>query len=100
MVASVLAVLVVGEAVAQEAQAENGGTLVIALASNPPGLLEPELRRSRIWWPDRSFNSLVAYDYDLNMQPELARSWAVSPDNLTVTFSLEPNVRRVDDARR
>jgi peptide/nickel transport system substrate-binding protein len=89
-----LVCLLAGGSVAQEAKPKYGGTLVFALASNPPGL-NPNLNFATITHmvTGQVFNSLVAYDHDMNLQPELARSWTVSPDNLTITFSLEPNVR-------
>ena len=89
---ALVTLLLVCGAVAQEPK--YGGTLIVALASNPPGL-NPNLNYATITHlvTGQIFNSLVAYDYDMKMLPELARSWTISPDNLTITFSLEPNVR-------
>ena len=34
------------------------------------------------------YNGLVKYDKDLNLVGDLAESWDISPDNLTITFHL------------
>ncbi len=39
------------------------------------------------------FNGLVALDEAGNPEPDLAASWAVAPDGLSVTFRLRPGVR-------
>ncbi len=39
------------------------------------------------------YNGLVRYDKDLKLEGELARSWEVSPDGLTITFHLRHGVR-------
>lgn len=44
------------------------------------------------------FNGLVKYDKDLKLTGDLAESWEVSPDNLTITFHLRKNVRWHDGA--
>lgn len=41
----------------------------------------------------RIYNGLVKYDKDLNIIGDLAQSWSISPDNLTITFHLKKNVR-------
>ena len=42
------------------------------------------------------YNGLVKYDKDLNLVGDLAESWEVSPDGLTITFKLRKNVRWQD----
>lgn len=42
------------------------------------------------------FNGLVKYDKDLNLVGDLAESWEVSPDGLTITFHLRKGVRWAD----
>jgi peptide/nickel transport system substrate-binding protein len=44
------------------------------------------------------YNGLVRYDKDLNLEGELAESWEVSPDNLTITFHLREGVKWHDGA--
>jgi len=39
------------------------------------------------------FNGLVKYDQDLNLVGDLAESWDISPDGLTITFHLRRNVK-------
>lgn len=38
------------------------------------------------------YDGLVRYDKNLQVEPVLAESWEVSPDNLTITFHLRKNV--------
>jgi peptide/nickel transport system substrate-binding protein len=39
------------------------------------------------------YNGLVRYDKNLNLEGELAESWDVSPDGLTITFHLRKGVK-------
>jgi peptide/nickel transport system substrate-binding protein len=47
---------------------------------------------------DLVYNGLVKYDKDLNVVGDLAKSWEVSPDGLTITFHLRHGVRWHDGA--
>ncbi|MDH4266644.1 MAG: ABC transporter substrate-binding protein, partial [Deltaproteobacteria bacterium] len=42
------------------------------------------------------FNGLVKYDQNLNLVGDLAESWAVSKDGLTITFKLRQGVKWQD----
>ncbi len=42
------------------------------------------------------FSGLVKLDGDLNVIPDLAESWEVSPDGLTYTFQLRPDISFAD----
>src|SRR5439155_7087297 len=42
------------------------------------------------------FTGLVGFDDKLNVTPELAQSWDESPDGLTWTFHLRPNLQFSD----
>ncbi len=42
------------------------------------------------------YNGLVKYDKDYNIVGDLAESWDISPDNLTITFHLRKNVKWQD----
>jgi peptide/nickel transport system substrate-binding protein len=42
------------------------------------------------------YNGLVKYDGDLNLVGDLAESWKVSPDGLTITFKLRRDVKWQD----
>ena len=44
----------------------------------------------------RIFNGLTKYDKDINIAPELAESWDVSPGGLVITFHLRKDVRWQD----
>ncbi|MEO6820799.1 MAG: ABC transporter substrate-binding protein [Ginsengibacter sp.] len=44
------------------------------------------------WVIHQMYNTLVQTDDDLNIVPSLAKSWDVSPDNLTITFHLRNDV--------
>ncbi len=44
------------------------------------------------------YNGLVRYDKNLQLEGELAESWEISPDNLTITFHLRKNVLWHDGA--
>ncbi|MDE3111714.1 MAG: hypothetical protein KGN00_09785 [Chloroflexota bacterium] len=39
------------------------------------------------------FNTLVAYDKDFNIVPDLARSWDISSDKKSITFHLQPGAK-------
>ena len=34
--------------------------------------------------------------FKVELKPELAKSWEISPDGLTYTFTLEPNVKMIN----
>lgn len=70
-----------------------GGTLVVA--ASEPGALNPAITSAGTTHPvtGQIFNGLVRLDRQFNPQPDLARSWTVSPDGLTYTFNLARNAR-------
>jgi len=61
--------------------------------------LDPAMAKSQsVMWPiHQIFNTLVVLDSNLNLQPSLAKSWDISPDNLTYTFHLRGDVYFQDD---
>jgi peptide/nickel transport system substrate-binding protein len=78
-----------GEGIAQAAEPIRGGTLVIALDSDPP-TVNPDITTSV---PDVSvgalvYDSLMRIDENFQPSPSLASSWTVSADKLTYTFKL------------
>jgi len=76
-------------ALAQQA----GGTLVYIVQPEPPSLA-PYLSTSGpigLVAP-KIYQGLLDYDLDLNIVPELAESYEVSEDGLTVTFNLQKGV--------
>ncbi len=44
------------------------------------------------------YNGLVRYDKNLQIEPDLAESWEISDDNLTITFHLRKDVKWHDGA--
>ena len=77
--------------------AESGGTMVDAMAGEPSGLIPMiagESAASAI--ASHIFNSLLRYDRNLEPEGELAKSWQVSPDQKTITFTLKPGLKWAD----
>ena len=71
---------------------EYGGTVVVAVSSDPGGLNPAITTQGGVHTICGSiFSGLVAQDFDLNAVPDLATSWDVSPDGRTYTFHLAPN---------
>jgi len=60
----------------------NIGTLDPVFASNP----------QLIWPTNQLFNSLVQLDDDLNIQPDIAKSWTINDSTFTYTFLLRNDV--------
>ncbi|WP_298546064.1 ABC transporter substrate-binding protein [uncultured Aquimarina sp.] len=58
-------------------------TLDPAFARNPP----------IIWATNQLFNGLVQLDDSLHVQPDIAKKWIISDDNLTYTFTLRNNIK-------
>lgn len=89
-----LALLIPAAAPAQSETPRYGGTLVVAIGSNPE-TLNPAVTTGveALAVACKMFNGLVYLDRDWNPQPELARSWAVSKDGLRISFALQPNVK-------
>ncbi len=61
---------------------------------NPISSLDPAFARSQanIWAIQHLYNTLITLDDSLNVRPDLANRWQVSPDGLHYTFFLKPNV--------
>ncbi|RZJ71644.1 MAG: ABC transporter substrate-binding protein [Flavobacterium sp.] len=56
--------------------------------------LDPAFAKIRpsIWVSNQLFNGLVQLDDSLNIKPDIAKSWTISPDGKTYTFSLRNDV--------
>ena len=56
--------------------------------------LDPAFAKSQsvMWVVHQIYNTLVQTDNNLNLVPSLAKSWDISPDNLTFTFHLRNDV--------
>jgi peptide/nickel transport system substrate-binding protein len=70
-----------------------GGTLRVAMSGDPNGL-DPAL--AGIGYShliiEQVYSTLLSLDKDDNPQPDLATAYELSPDGLTYTFHLRPNV--------
>ena len=62
--------------------------------------LDPAFAKNQsiMWAVHQLYNTLVQIDNDLNLVPSLAKSWDISPDNLTFTFHLRNDVFFHDNA--
>jgi ABC-type transport system substrate-binding protein len=56
--------------------------------------LDPAFAKIRpsIWVCNQLFNGLVQLDDSLHVQPDIAKSWTISPDGKTYTFTLRDDV--------
>jgi ABC-type transport system substrate-binding protein len=73
--------------------AKEPGILYLRLSTNPTTLdpaLIVDVTGATI--AAKLFNGLVRFDQQLNLQPDLAERWEVSPDGTTYTFHLRPGV--------
>lgn len=87
---ALLVTLALGQPLHAQSQ---GGTAVIAVAGDP-GHLNPAISTAGPLHAVAGslFNGLVALDEAGNPEPDLAASWLVAPDGLSVTFHLRPGV--------
>src|SRR5690606_20129199 len=85
-----LSLTLAGTAVAQNA----GGTLVAAWAQEPVGF-DPHITSAMSSYQilTNVIDNLVTLDAEQNIVPELAESWTVSEDGLTLTFTLREGVQ-------
>ena len=80
---------------ADEAAAQKrGGTLVMLVQPEPPTLASYVSTAGPIGQvAAKVYEGLLEYDFNLKPIPGLAKSWKVSPDGKTITFTLQPGVR-------
>lgn len=72
----------------------SGGTLTIALPNEPQQLNSAIDTSQHVKMvAGKIFSGLVKYDLDMNMSPDLAESWEVSDDGLSITFRLRQGVK-------
>ena len=86
--------LITGAAAAQQTQPQRGGTIVIALGSDPE-TLNPGITTGYAVGAITAnvFSALIRLGPRGEVLPQLATSWEVAPDGKTYTFRLRPNVR-------
>jgi peptide/nickel transport system substrate-binding protein len=81
--------------VGSPAAAQNrGGTLNVVMVHEPPMLtsaFNTALPLGTI--ATKMLEGLLAYDAAMNPKPSLATQWTISPDGLSYTFRLRPNVK-------
>lgn len=73
---------------------QDAGTGLIVAIAGEPDQLDPQKTSAYFSFEvlENVFDTLVEPDANLQMQPALAESWQVSPDQLTWTFRLRPGV--------
>lgn len=72
-----------------------GGTLVMASQSEPD-LWDPQFATSAMSFPMQflMYDTLVVLDFDVaTIRPHIAKSWEISDDGLTYTFTLRDDVK-------
>ncbi|HEU0165380.1 MAG TPA: ABC transporter substrate-binding protein [Thermomicrobiales bacterium] len=71
-----------------------GGTLIYGLSTDPPNL-DPRVGSgyAAATVKQQVYSSLIRVNEKFEFLPELALSWKVATDRLSVTFSLRPNVK-------
>jgi peptide/nickel transport system substrate-binding protein len=78
---------------AADATPKRGGTMVIALGSNPPSLNPALSVGVSVALPALQITEgLIRLQHDGTPAPELATSWTVSPDGKVITFTLRQGV--------
>ncbi|MDJ1159194.1 ABC transporter substrate-binding protein [Chelatococcus sp. SYSU_G07232] len=80
-------------AFAQEAPVKGGTLNMIAQPEPPTLMLGLNTQGPIIYVGGQIYQSLLSYTKDLKPQPSLARSWEVSEDGLTYSFTLQDNVK-------
>ncbi len=77
-----------------QGEPKRGGTLTAAIGADPVNL-DPHLSSAYSTFEvlENVYNQLVGLDDNLQIVPELADSWTVSPDKLTYTFKLRQGVK-------
>ena len=87
-----LSLLVCWSSPVQGLEPVRGGTVVVAVASDPGGLNPAITTQGGVHLICGSiFSGLVAHDFELKPVPDLAERWEVSTDGRTYTFHLAPN---------
>jgi len=80
--------------VAAGAAPRRGGTIVIAMGADPPTLNPQFTTLPYTWMIAMSvYSSLIRLDPAMTPHPDLAESWAISPDLRRFTFKLVRNAR-------
>ena len=71
-----------------------GGTLGLSINQDPPTLSPAGSSVTVVQYiGSKVLQGLLSYGTDLKPRGELAKSWTISPDGLTYSFQLQPNVK-------
>jgi peptide/nickel transport system substrate-binding protein len=91
LAALLLPIAVVSHAADEDSRPARGGSVVVAVSSDPGGLNPAVTTQAGVHLICGSiFSGLVAHDFQLKPVPDLAESWDVSPDARVYTFHLAP----------
>lgn len=78
---------------AAEPEPVRGGTMVMIVNPEPSTLAHYAVSAGNIpMIATQVYEGLLTYDWDQKPQPNLAKSWEVSPDGKTITFKLQTGV--------
>ena len=81
--------LLTHKAMAQASPPQLGGTMVMVVQPEPPTLASYTSTAGPVGQvTTKVYEGLLEYDFKLNPQPSLAKSWTVSPDGKVITFKL------------
>jgi len=91
---AVLAMITVGTLMTYGQAPRYGGTLTCAFEGDAIGL-DPHIATAQTSENFFSlvYSSIISYDYNLVLQPDLAKSWEISEDGLTYTFYLREGIK-------
>ena len=79
------------------AAVDNGGSLVMGTIGDATSMIPMITSDSASHeMSGLVYNGLLKYDKDINLIGDLAKSWTVSPDGLTITFKIRQGVRWQD----
>ena len=85
--------MTLAQAQAQDVTPERGGTLTSLITPEPPVLiLGVNSQGSTLIAASKIYQGLLKYSPTLEPLPELAKSWSISTDRRTYTFTLQDNV--------
>lgn len=92
---ALVAAVAVSTLMSGAAQAQTrGGTLSAIVQPEPPVLVSAINSQAPTQYvAGKIYQGLLTYGPDLKPQPELAKSWTISPDGLTYTFELQSGVK-------
>jgi peptide/nickel transport system substrate-binding protein len=73
---------------------KRGGTLTMALPTEPPTLVSlTTTAQSSVILSAKVTEGLLSYDFDLKPQPQLATAWSMTSDGLQYAFTLRQGVK-------